>query len=410
MPANMKISLKHIKATIERHLGVILMFNLLIFGINIQAQNSMQLKTVVLDAGHGGKDPGNTGTKRYKTTEKDITLDVTLLLGNYIAENFPDVNIVYTRTDDSYPTLNERVELANDVQADLFISIHCDAFTKSTAKGSGTFVMGMHKTKESLRVAMNENASIYKEENYEENYSFDPTDPDTYLILSRRQNVFLDNSLNFSNYVQKQFKDRVGRIDRGVKQAGFYVISYTSMPSALIELGFLTNPDEEDFLNTQTGKEYMASAIFRAFRDYKSDIEKIGNLIGEDPIVEEPIEEIKAQENPKEVIVDESERPYTDLNKAIVHQKTRGGVKFQVQIMSSSKRLKKGDPEFKGIKKSDEYESNGLFKYAVGCTSEYEEAKKMQLVLRENGFDGAFVIAFKDNERIQLHEAISANK
>ena len=224
--------------------------------------------TVVLDAGHGGKDPGNLGTGRYSTTEKDITLDVTLRIGQYIEENLPEVEVIYTRKDDSFPGLRDRVRIANDAQADLFISIHCDAFDNAGARGAGTYVMGMHKSEESLRVAMRENASMFSEEGYERNYDgFDPNDPDTYIALSLRQNVNLDASLTLGAAIQSQFRERVGRKDRGVKQAGFYVISYTTMPSALVELGFLTNPDEEDFLRSESGKAYMASAVYRAFRD-----------------------------------------------------------------------------------------------------------------------------------------------
>ena len=223
---------------------------------------------VVLDAGHGGKDPGNLGTGRYIQTEKDVTLDVTLQVGAYIEEHLPEVKVLYTRKDDSFPALRDRVRMANEAQADLFISIHCDAFDGPGPKGASTYVMGMHKSEESLRVAMRENASMFKEEGYEQNYDgFDPNDPDTYIALSLRQNVNLDASLTLGAAIQTQFRERVGRRDRGVKQAGFYVISYTTMPSTLVELGFLTNPEEEDFLHSETGKSYLSSAIYRAFRD-----------------------------------------------------------------------------------------------------------------------------------------------
>ena len=200
---------------------------------------------VVIDAGHGGKDPGNLGTGRYKVTEKDVTLDVANKLANYIEENMPDVEVILTRKDDSFPKLNTRVKIANDAQADLFISIHCDAFSSPKAIGCGTYVMGMHKTEESLRVAMQENASIYKEDDYAQTYEgFDPKDPDTYIALALRQNIYLDKSLGIRFYDSISIRDRVGRKDRGVRQAGYYVISYTSMPSVLVELGFLTNKDE----------------------------------------------------------------------------------------------------------------------------------------------------------------------
>ena len=231
------------------------------------------IQTIVLDAGHGGYDPGNLGTGRYKTTEKDITLDVTLQVAKYLEEAFPGINIVLTRDDDSYPELEERVRIANDNEADLFVSIHCDAFTRESAKGSSTFVMGMHRSEEALRIAMKENASIFNEKDYEKRYNFDPNDPDTYIALTLRQNTYLDQSLLLSSKIQTQFRERVGRADRGVRQAGYYVICFTAMPSVLVELGFLTNKLEEDFLNSQKGKDYMSSAIFRAIREYKDEID-----------------------------------------------------------------------------------------------------------------------------------------
>lgn len=361
---------------------------------------------MVLDAGHGGSDPGNLGTGRYKTTEKDITLDVTLRLKKYIEEQFPDIKIVLTRSGDSFPSLNDRVEIANSAKADLFISIHCDAFTKPTAKGSGTYVMGMHRSKESLRVSMKENASIYKEENYKENYSFDPDDPDTYIALTLRQNAYLDQSLLLSKKIQDQFRDRVGRVDRGVRQAGFFVICFTSMPSALVELGFLTNPDEEDFLNSEEGKSYMASGIFRAFKSYKAEIEDVKVNDGE----LEPTPVIKQDEMPKEPIqsppVDITHEADQDWIKQIEYKEIKKGVRFQVQIVTSSVKIPLNDTQFHGLTSVDEYFSNGLFKYAAGSTDDYAKAKSMQELLRNHGFSGAFVIAFNNNERIALDEAL----
>ena len=225
---------------------------------------------VVIDPGHGGSDPGNLGTGRLVKTEKDVSLDVALIVGEYIRIHYPDVQIVYTRKTDVFPTLARRVQIANESLADLFISIHCNANDNKAASGAETFVMGLHKSEESLKTAMRENASIYLEKDHEKNYKgFDPKSPDTYIILSMRENAFLDKSINLAKNVQDQFRTRVGRKDRGVKQAGYYVISFTNMPSILVELGFLTNPDEEDFLHSDEGKTYMASAIYRAFRDFK---------------------------------------------------------------------------------------------------------------------------------------------
>ena len=335
---------------------------------------------VVIDAGHGGKDPGNLGTGRYSVTEKDITLDVANKLAAYIEESMPDVKVILTRKGDSFPKLSTRVKIANEAEANLFISIHCDAFTKPTAIGCGTYVMGMHKTEESLRVAMQENASIFKEDDYETNYAgFDPNDPDTYIALALRQNVYLDNSLHLGSLIQKQFRDRVGRKDRGVRQAGYYVISYTSMPSVLVELGFLTNPIEEDFLMSEKGKTYMASALFRAFREYKNF---------HSPSTE--VNEIEGETAEGEI----DEPTAIELNTIV----------FKVQIASSPKELLKTDPVFQGIEGADVYLSNGQYKYVMGEFSTAEEAHKSKRSLRSKGFKGAFVIAFKNGERIPMSE------
>ncbi len=359
------------------------------------------VRTIVIDAGHGGKDPGNLGTGRYKLTEKNITLDISLQVGKYISEAFPDTKVIYTRTGDTYPTLKDRVKIANDSKCDLFISIHCDAFTKPSAKGSSTFVMGMHKTEESLRVAMQENASIYLEENYEEAYqNFDPKDPDTYIALTLRQNVYLDNSLNLSKKIQDQFRDRVGRPDRGVRQAGYYVICFTTMPSVLIELGFLTNAEEEDFLNSESGKSYMSSAIFRAFKEYKAEVEGL-DLVDIEPTIE--------VEKPKQADPEKMEEPTGisgNWQSQLVNEHQSKGIEFQVQIVSSSKKLSKNAEEFNGIEKVYEYEINGQYKYAAGATRDIEKARANQALLRENGFTGAFIVGIKDGERISVQEAL----
>lgn len=336
---------------------------------------------VVIDAGHGGKDPGNLGTGRYSLTEKDVTLDVSNKLAEYITDKMPDVKVILTRTDDSFPKLNSRVKIANNANADVFISIHCDAFTTENARGCGTYVMGMHKTQESLNSAMRENASIFKEENYEENYEgFDPNDPDTYIALSLRQNVFLDNSLQLGSLIQNQFRDKVGRKDRGVRQAGYYVISFTSMPSVLVELGFLTNPNEEDFLHSEDGRTYMASALFRAFRDYRD----IHNPL----ITDELTDESETEPNPQ----------HTE------------GLTFRVQIASSPTELDKSDPVFRGLQNIDMYLSGGQYKYTTGMFGVAEDAHMKKRELRDQGFSGAFVAAFRDGQRVPMSRILEEIK
>jgi N-acetylmuramoyl-L-alanine amidase len=340
--------------------------------------------TVVLDAGHGGKDPGNLGTGRYSTTEKDITLDVTLRIGKYIEENLPEVEVIYTRKDDSFPGLRDRVRIANEAQADLFISIHCDAFDNAGARGAGTYVMGMHKSEESLRVAMRENASMFNEEGYERNYDgFNPNDPDTYIALSLRQNVNLDASLTLGAAIQSQFRERVGRKDRGVKQAGFYVISYTTMPSALVELGFLTNPDEEDFLRSENGKSYMASAVYRAFRDTYLATRAKANPPPPTP----PVAPSQEDQQDEESVQSEHH------------------VWFGVQICTVGESLKADSPELRGRTDAKAYIRHGMHKYILGHHSTPEAAHKAKVALRADGFEGAFVVAFDGEAQIPMSQA-----
>lgn len=356
--------------------------------------------TVVLDAGHGGKDPGNLGTGKLKKTEKDVSLDVTLKLGQYISDNYPDVKIVYTRKGDTFPTLNGRVEIANESAADLFISIHCNANDNKEATGVETFVMGLHKSEESLKTAMRENASIFLEQDHEKNYAgFDPKNPDTYIIMSMRENAYLDQSIDLANNVQTQFRTRVGRKDRGVKQAGYYVISFTNMPSILVELGFLTNPGEEEFLHSEDGKTYMASAIFRAFKEFKEkdDIKRGLKL-------KEISEEIGATVLKPEIPID---KPIAAKPEPIIWKDVTKGIKYQVQILSSPKPLDKKSADFHGLAKTDEIRQNGVYKYLAGSTSSYKEAKQMQTYLKETGFKDAFVVAFENGERIDLSKAIA---
>jgi N-acetylmuramoyl-L-alanine amidase len=355
---------------------------------------------VVLDAGHGGKDPGNLGTGRFKTTEKHVALDVTLQLGAYIEANYPDVKVVYTRRDDTYPTLERRTEIANEANADLFISIHLNANANREAYGSETFVMGLHKSEESLRLAIQENSAIYLEEDHEENYAgFDPKNPDTYIALSLRENIFLEHSISLAKSVQDQFRTRVGRKDRGVKQAGLYVISFTNMPSVLVELGFLTNPTEEDYLQSADGKTYLASAIYRAFRDYKSKLDKTASApvtASSDPAPETaaPAQQETAPAGPGKIAG------------ILWREIPADAISYRIQVASSSKPLDKNHEILARIDQFEEYLSNGVHKYTTGRTQSYKEARTMQEKLREAGIRDAFVVAFEGDKKIDLSTAI----
>jgi N-acetylmuramoyl-L-alanine amidase len=271
--------------------------------IAASAQNdggAYKMKTVVIDAGHGGQDPGNVGTGRHKKKEKDIALDVALRVGRFINEVFPDIKVLYTRDKDVFIGLNERADVANKADADLFMSIHCNAAKNTEAAGAETFTLGLHKNDENLQVAMKENQAIFLEDDYQTKYEgFDPNSPESIIALTIMQSAFLEQSLKISAFIQKQFKEKVGRKDRGVKQAGFLVLRRTTMPSILIELGFLTNKDEEDFLNSENGRIVMASAIFKGFKEYKERMEGGASAIPKETATK-PEQESVAAEKPEE--------------------------------------------------------------------------------------------------------------
>ncbi len=236
-------------------------------------KRDLRINTVIIDAGHGGKDPGTHGVS---SREKDVALKIARELGRIIKEYLKDVKVIYTRSNDTFIELEQRANIANKAGADVFISIHCNAVPRNTEKiyGTETYVMGLHTSKANFEVAKRENSVILMEKNNEEVYEgFDPNSPDSYILFSLYQNAHLENSLNLAQKVEQQFKTRVGRNSRGVKQAGFLVLYRTSMPSVLVEVGYLTNKKEEKYLNDPLGQTYIASGIFRAFRDYKNELE-----------------------------------------------------------------------------------------------------------------------------------------
>ena len=348
-----------------------------------KSENTTTIKKIVIDPGHGGKDSGTMGTKRYKRYEKDIALDVSLKLGNYISMAFPNVEIIYTRKTDVFLELNERTEIANNLNADLFISVHCDGFTNPTPSGASVFVMGMSKLKANMDVAMRENSAIYMEDNYQQKYDgFDPTSAESYIVFSLMQNIHLNQSLKLAEEVEKEFSIRANRKSRGVKQAPFYVISRTNMPSILIECGFLTNPTEEDYLHSEIGQDYIASAIFRAFRSYKNSVE-----ITEEKIIV-PISEININNN---ILKDTLKASYN--------------VSYKVQIGTYLKSMLNA-PNFKDLD-SEEIKINGTFKYYVLSDNNKNNADLLKNNLVDLGFKGAFVVAFLNDKQISTQEALN---
>jgi N-acetylmuramoyl-L-alanine amidase len=368
-----------------------LLFFLFLSNNSANAQlNKNILNTIVIDPGHGGKDSGTMGTKRYKKYEKHIALAVSLKLGEYISNEFPDINVIYTRKTDIFLELNQRTELANNSSADLFISIHCDGFTNSSPSGASVFVMGMSKLKANMDVAMRENSAIYMEDNYQQKYEgFDPKSQESYIVFSLMQNTFLNQSLKIAEEVEKEFSTRANRKSRGVKQAPFYVISRTNMPSILIECGFLTNPKEEDYLHSEIGQDYIASAIFRAFRTYKKSIEiKDDIIIGNSEMIEDT--SIKTEK-------------ITDKNDII--EKTKVKLLYKVQIGTYLKSML-NDQNFIDLN-AEEHKINGTYRYYISSDNNKYNADNLKDKLRELGFNGAFIVAFLDGKQISTKEALT---
>ena len=408
----------------------------------MMAQRGEKIRTVVIDAGHGGKDTGALGAI---SKEKDLNLTVALLTGEYIKKNLPDVKVIYTRERDVFVTLNERAAIANRNNADVFISIHCNSAGSkgSSAVGAETFVLGEHKNAANLEVAKKENSSILYEEDAKEQYGdFDLNSPEAYIALSLFQQEYLNQSLQLAANVQEQFTKRVGRKDRGVQQAGFLVLWRTAMPSILIELGFISNAAEERFLASETGQEYMASAIYRAFRDFKASYEG-NNVVAEakpepevkpekpqqpevksEPEVKpeapqqpevKPEPEFREEEAPKPEVkpepeVREEKAPKPEVKPEVTKPevKPEPAVCFKVQFATRDNDVPVSDKAFAKVREVDRYYYNGAYRYTSGSFRTREEAANRQAEVRKLGFSDAFVVAFINGERATIKEAESA--
>lgn len=349
--------------------------------------NHYNINTVVIDAGHGGRDPGALGRV---VKEKDIVLNISLKLGNYIEKYFPDVKVVYTRKKDIFIPLDKRSEIANQAKADLFISIHANANVNTRIQGTETYTLGLHKTKENLEVAMKENAVMLYEDDYSTKYEgFDPNNPASYIIFNLMQGVNREKSISIAELTEFQFKNRAGRHSRGVREAGFWVLKQVSMPSILVEVGFVSNPDEEKFLNTSEGQDYLASSVFRAFRDYKDRIEKASVVL--------------KQENNIALKRDSVSNPPPFSSTQDLQ------VEYCVQITSSSKPIPLNSNVFKDFQNIQERKIDGVYKYTVGSTSQYNEILDIQTELRKKITD-CFIVAFYNGERISLAKAKKLQK
>lgn len=334
---------------------------------------------VVLDAGHGGQDPGNSWNG---FSEKRISLDIALRVGAEL-EKLPDVKVLYTRKTDDFVTLAGRADIANKAEADLFVSIHMNGH-KSQAQGTETFVLGLHRNKDNLEVAMRENEVIYLEEDYEVTYDgFDPNSPESYIGLTLMQEEYLDQSILLADLIQKNFTNVNKRVNRGVKQAGFLVLRETYMPSVLVEAGFLSNKAEGTYLNSERGKEEISESIVNAVKNYKNSI----NL---------QILEPRIAETPAPIVTNTVEN-FDD---------TFNGITFKVQLVASSKKLEPKSSNFKGLAPVFREKEGKLFKYYFGATSSYSQINQFHVEAQKKGYPSSYVVAFKDGKKITVNEAL----
>ncbi len=376
---------------IKRYIFLNLIY-LALFSAGVQAaypgqdETRTKIETVVIDPGHGGKDPGAVG-RHHK--EKDIVLSISLKLGHYIEKHIRDVRVIYTRTKDEFVPLHKRAAIANSHHADLFISIHANSWESARTYGAETYVMGMHTNERNLALAMKENSVITLEDNYTTRYEgFNPNSPESYIMFTLMQKTYLKQSLNFASYVQYQFRERALRKDRGVKPAGFLVLWQTTMPSILIEAGYLSNPGEEQYLASEQGQDYLASAIFRAFRDYKNAIESKSIFT-----VQESSREQRRSQNPG------NEQKTKELAKD-------NKLYYMVQIFSATTPLNPDTGLFGKYNEIYEIKLDNLFKYLVGKNKEYEQAVDLVEKVRAD-FPDAFIVAVRNGRIIPLRETIN---
>ena len=373
---------------------------------------------VVIDAGHGGHDPGAVGKI---SKEKNINLNVALKLGNMIKKNCDDVKVIFTRTKDVFIPLNRRAEIANNAKADLFISIHTNALANNrTAKGASTWTLGLAKSDANLAVAQRENSVILYESDYKTRYAgFNPNSAESYIIFEFMQDKYMEQSVHLASLIQKQFRHTCKRVDRGVHQAGFLVLKASAMPSILVELGFISTPEEERYLNSEEGTGTLAKGIYRAFLTYKKEHEI--RLTGVSrtiiPDDEEMSENELAAQQPKEEKPDSAPDQTELVSQAKPQQRpitvesatNSGEITFKIQILTSSSPLTKNDKRLKGLKDVDYYKEKGLYKYTYGASTDYNKVLRSKRAITDK-FKDAFIIAFRDGEKMNINAAIAEFK
>ena len=331
---------------------------------------------VVLDAGHGGKDPGKVGYRNSK--EKEIALKIVLQVGKLL-ENNTAIKVIYTRKTDVFVDLWERGRIANKADADLFVSIHCNAHN-SQASGAETWVLGTHANRQNFEVAKAENSVILLEENYKTNYKgFDPNSPESVIGLTLMQEEYLDQSIQLASIIQSGFTNTLKRRNRGVKQAGFVVLYQTFMPSVLIEIGFITNRIEGPYLNSKIGQKKISKSIYNDINKYFQQL-TLNTVIS--AVSEPKISPIKS-------------RKISNKN-----------IKFKVQIAAGANKLATKPYNFKGLKNVERLKIGKLYKYYIGKTSDYSEIKKLQKLAKSKGYTSSFIVAFKNGKKIAIEEVL----
>ena len=386
---------------------------LLTFGQSENGQAAAQKQfTVVIDAGHGGNDPGAIG-KRGR--EKNINLNVALKLGQLIENNCNDTRVVYTRKKDTFVPLHRRAEIANNAKADLFISIHTNSLASRNSKVSGTetYTLGLHRTQENLEVAKKENSVILIEDDYKQRYAgFNPNSAESYIIFEFLQDKYLSQSVNFASMIQKQFRQSARRMDKGVHQAGFLVLRETSMPSVLIELGYITNPNEEAYLLSEQGSSALAKSIYQAFLNYKQHSRKSATAVSP---ASEPEEDIETPESePQQTNIESMQSPSpvaskpSEKNTTATSKKTETDNKpvFKIQILTSDRILPAQSRLFKGLSPVSHYKENGIYKYTYGESTDYNRILRLKRSKVDGKFKDAFIIAFKNGEKMNINQAI----
>ena len=415
----------------KHHLPMNLKRNILMLAVMLLAlitEVGAKEFTLVIDAGHGGHDTGAPGKF---SKEKDINLKTALAFGKYVEQNCPDVKVIYTRKKDVFVELKDRAGIANKAKADLFISIHTDALeNNSVARGMTTYTLGMHRAKDNLDVAQRENSVILIEKNYKETYQgFDPNSAESYIIFEFMQDKNMQRSVDLATFIQNKTCQAADRPSRGVKQAGFLVLRETSMPSCLVELGFITTPAEEKLLNEDVTIDNIAKGIYNAFVEYKK---KYDNNItvpykAEEPTInivdvvpgQEKKEEVRAEKPDKTVKAEEKEEKKEGKKKKEEKEKEKtlyvasgdnvGVPVFKVQILATDKPFKKGDAHFKGRTDYNQYTENGMTKYTIGETTDYNEILRLKSELQAT-FGDCFVVAFKEGQKMNISEAIKEYK